>query len=75
LARLKRALPSESLDFRDVQGVLGTVLRNLLAGKLDPPVANAAASVARAFVAVTQAGELDDRVSELETRAGLREPA
>jgi hypothetical protein len=75
LARLKRSLPTEPLAFTDVQGVLGAVLRDLLAGKLDPPVANAAANVARAFAAIAQAGEMEDRIRELETRAGLREPA
>src|SRR5215212_4634152 len=75
LARLKRALPTESLAFGDVQRVLGAVLRDLLAGKLDPPVANAAANVARAFAAIAQAGEMDERLRELEARAGLREPA
>jgi hypothetical protein len=50
-------------------------LRDLLAGTLDPPVANAAANVARAFAAIAQAGEMEERLRELEARAGLREPA
>ncbi len=75
LARLKRSLPTEPLAFSDVQGVLGAVLRDLLAGTLDPPVANAAANVARAFAAIAQAGEMEERLRELEARAGLREPA
>jgi hypothetical protein len=75
LSRLKRSLPTELLAFSDVQGVLGAVLRDLLAGKLDPPVANAAANVARAFAAIAQAGEMEERLRELEARAGLREPA
>jgi hypothetical protein len=75
LSRLKRSLPTEPLAFRDVQGVLGAVLRDLLAGTLDPPVANAAANVARAFAAIAQAGEMEERLRELEARAGLREPA
>lgn len=75
LARLKRSLPTEPLVFRDVQGVLGAVLRDLLAGTLDPPVANAAANVARAFAAIAQAGEMEERLRELEARVGLRETA
>src|SRR5215203_3242503 len=75
LSRLKRSLPTESLDFGDVQGVLGVVLRDLLAGKLDPPVANAAANVARAFAAIAQAGEIEARVRDLEHQAGLRDSA
>src|SRR5215207_4298365 len=75
LARLKRSLPTEPLTFSDVQGILGAVLRDLLAGKLDPPVANAAANVARAFAAIAQAGEIEARVRELEQQAGLRDSA
>jgi hypothetical protein len=56
-----------------VQGVLGAVLRDLLAGELDLPVANAAANVARAFAAVAQAGEMEGRLRELEEKAGLRD--
>ena len=75
LARLKRSLPVELLTIGDVQGVLGAVMRDLLAGKLDPPVANAAANVARAFAAIAQTGESEARVPELEEQAGLRESA
>ncbi len=73
LSRLKRSLPSEQLDFGDVQGVLGAALRDLLAGKLDPPVANAAANVARAFAAIAQAGELAERVERLERASDGRQ--
>ena len=72
LSRLKRSLPVEQLTFDDVQGVLGAALRDLLAGKLDPPVANAAANVARAFAAIAQAGEMEMRLRQLEEKAGLR---
>src|SRR5829696_8233346 len=75
LSRLKRSLPDEPLTFGDVQGVLGAVLRDLLAGKLDPPVASAAANVARAFAAIAQAGEIEARVRELEHQAGIRDSA
>jgi hypothetical protein len=58
-----------------VQAVLAAVLRDLLAGKLRPPVVNAAANVARAFATIAQAGEMEERLRELEARAGPREPA
>jgi hypothetical protein len=75
LSRLKRSLPTEPLGFSDVQGVLGAVLRDLLGGKLDPSVANAAANVARAFATIAQAGEMEERLRDLEARAGLRDSA
>ena len=75
IARLKRGLPMELLSISDVQGVLGAVLRDLLDGKLDPPVANSAAGVARAFAALATAGDLEERLRRLEEKAGLKEPA
>jgi hypothetical protein len=43
----------------------------VIAGVMEPGVATAAGSVARAMVAVKQAGELEERLTALEERAGL----
>ena len=51
-----------------MQAVVAALLRDLLAGKLRPPVVNAAANVARALVAITQTGEMEERLRELEAR-------
>ena len=75
LSRLKRGMPMELLSISDVQAVLGAVLRDLLDGKLDPPVANSAAGVARAFAALATAGDLEERLRKLEEKAGLKESA
>ena len=72
LARLKRGMPAEPLTIPDVQGILGAVLRDLLAGDVDPPVANSAAAVARAFAALATAGEMEERIRSLEERLALR---
>ena len=48
---------------------LETALADVLAGALDPKQATAAAAVARAMVAVLQAGELEERLRKLEERS------
>jgi hypothetical protein len=48
---------------------LAQVLDELHRGELDPKVASSMAAVATAFVRVLQAGELEERVKELEVLA------
>jgi hypothetical protein len=56
----------------DVYDLLDNVLREVRSGKLNPPQASAMASVARAMVAASRLGELEERVRELEAKAGVR---
>ncbi len=72
-ARLRKALPVETLTLGDVQGVLGKVLKDCTGGQIEPGVANAAANVARAIAAVAQAGELEARVERLEAAGDGRQ--
>lgn len=71
-ARAKKRLPDAVLTPLELQGVLGRVLQDVIAGEIEPGVANAAANVSRALVAVREATELEERVVELERRAGTR---
>lgn len=73
--RLKRGLPMEALTVKDLQGVLGAVIRDLLGGEIDPSVANSAANVARAFASLASVGELEERLRRLEEKAGIRDSA
>ena len=70
-ARARRGLPGEVLTPAELQGVLGRTLRGLVAGEVEPGVANAAANLGRAIVAVRAATELEDRLSALEAAAGV----
>ncbi len=64
-------LPDELMGLRDVQAMLCLTLRAVIAGRLEPGVGNAAASIARAIAALAQAGDIEERVAELERAAGL----
>ncbi len=55
----------------EIQGLLSVTLRGVIAGRIEPGVANAAANLGRAIVAVREATTTEDRLAELETRAGL----
>jgi len=72
-ARAKRQFVAEALDSEQVLGLLSVALRGVLGGKLEPGVANAAASLGRAIVAVREATEVEARIAALEIAAGIGE--
>lgn len=69
--RAKKALPDNVLTPTEVQGMLGLALRGVLAGRLEPGVANAAANLGRALVAVREATALADEVAAIKEAIGL----
>lgn len=74
-ARAKKALPAGVLSTDDLRGLLGLTLKGVIAGKVEPGVGNAAANLARAYVAVTEAGAveaMERRLDELEALAARR---
>lgn len=64
-------LPGELLSLRDVQAMLCLSLKAVIAGRLEPGVGNAAATLGRAIAAIATAGDLEERVAELERSAGV----
>ncbi len=70
-ARAAKRLPAESLTLAEVQGLLSVALKGVLAGRIEPGIANASANVARAIAAVAQAGEIEDRIAALEQAAEI----
>ncbi len=70
-ARAAKALGPEPMTLRELHVLLGVTVRGTLAGRVEPNVANAVASLSRAMTAVVQAGELEQRLSDLEAAAGL----
>ncbi len=68
-ARAKRQLPDAVLTPAEMQGFIGLALRGVLAGRIEPGVANAVATLARAAVAVREATEIETRLAALEAAA------
>jgi hypothetical protein len=63
IVQLRGLVPRRLIDVYDI---LENVLGEVRAGKLNPPQASAIASVARAMIAASRLGELEERVRELE---------
>lgn len=64
--RLKKRLPAEPLGAEELASYLSLVFRGLIAGKIDPPIATAAANVARTIRDISAWSDLDARLSALE---------
>ena len=70
-ARAKKALPA-GMGVDDIDALLGAVLRGVLIDRFTPGQANAAAAVAKAMIAVREAGaieRLEERLNDLERLA------
>ena len=74
-ARARKALAGNIRDMTDVKARLMIALVKVEGGELESGPANAMANLARAIATIAQVGELEDRIRELESRAGVREPA
>jgi hypothetical protein len=72
-ARAQKQISGGVMTPLELRGVLGVVLTDVIAGKLEPGVGNAAANIARAMVSIQETQELEERLSALEERAGLAE--
>jgi len=70
-ARAKRRFAGGALSLREVQGLLCGVLLDVIDGTTEPGIATAAATVGRAIASVAQVGDLEQRIAELEERAGV----
>jgi len=70
-ARAKKGMVDAALTAAELQGCVSAALKGVLAGKIEPGVGNAVANLARAAVAVREATELEERLTELEARAGV----
>ena len=74
-ARAKKELPASVLSNDQLRGVLGLTIAKVLNGAVEPGVGSSVASLARAYVAVTEAGAvetLQSEVDELRTLISMR---
>ncbi len=72
-ARAQKQLPDGLMTPVELRGLLGVVLKNVIVGRIEPGVGNAAANLARAMVSIQETQELEARIQQLEERAGLAE--
>ena len=69
-ARAAKLIP-EAMSAEDLAGHLSLLFTTTMAGKIEPKVATACATVARTLLEVRTATELEQRISELEGRAAV----
>jgi len=69
--RAAKRLPSDVLSADELRGVLGKTLKDVISGELEPAVGNAAASIARAYIAVTEAGAVETLQAQVDELRSL----
>ncbi|HEV2128687.1 MAG TPA: hypothetical protein VGR22_08725 [Thermomicrobiales bacterium] len=65
-ARMKKQLGDGFLDMKDIDGMLCLTLKGVLAGKIEPGVANAAATVAKTIQGIRTTTDLQERLEAIE---------
>jgi chorismate synthase len=64
--RARKQLVNAIMAPDEVGGLLSLTLRNVITGRIEPGIANAAANLARAILAVNEATTLETRLAALE---------
>ncbi len=67
-----REIKRYAVDMGSLRGTLFHVLKRIEAGDLEPNVGNSIATIARAIVTVSQSVEVEERLTQLEQRAGMK---
>ena len=70
-ARAKKELPASVLSNDQLRGVLGLTIAKVLNGAVEPGVGSSVANLARAYVAVTEAGAVETLQSEVDELRAL----
>ena len=69
----RKQLINAAMTPAELEGIIGMTITQVLSGAKSPGIGNAVASLARASIAIREATELEQRVSELETTLGIKE--
>lgn len=72
-ARARRRAGDAEMTLADVRQLLGVSMTATIAGQIQPGVGSAMAALARAFVTVSEAGEIEERIARLEAAVAARE--
>ncbi len=73
--RARKSLPDAALTSRQLACVLSKALGDVLSGSLSPGPANAAAALARTLVTISEAVEIEARLTALEAALSERRTA
>ena len=63
--RARKQLVDAAMTPAELEGIIGMTITQVLSGTKSPGIGNAVASLARASIAIREATELEQRVSEL----------
>jgi hypothetical protein len=69
-ARAAAQIP-ETMSPADLAGWLSLLFKNVIEGRVEPRIGTAAATIAKVLLEVRTATALEQRLSELESRAGI----
>ena len=69
-ARANKELPAEPMTLAELHSWLGIAFKRVIAGTMDPPIATAAANVARTMADLAKAAEVEARLAEVERVLG-----
>ncbi len=69
--RARKRLPGAVMTAAELQGLVGTVLRGVIGGEVEPAVGNCVANLSRSLLELRKGTELERRIDELEQRAGI----
>ena len=70
-SRAKKQLPAGVLSNDQLRGVLGVTIAKVLNGAVEPGVGSSVASLARAYVAVTEAGAVETLQAQVDELRAL----
>jgi len=70
-ARARRQLADAVLSIDDLDALLCSSMVKVAAGRMEPNVGSAVATIAKTVVGIRTAGELERRLEELERAAGI----
>jgi len=75
-ARAAKTLPTELMSTDELASWLTVVFRRLITGQIEPGVATASATVAKAIADIQRGAQIEERLAELEALLGTgRRPA
>ena len=74
-ARARKSLPADPMTAAELHSYLGLVFKGVIAGKIEPGVGTATATIARTMVDLAREADLEQRITNLEHERTWRRPA